>query len=138
MKNSSYNNTCSGSSQTLLPSDYPCHILCHLSSIFLCLFPVIYFVLPPINPNFCALIFRSSSVIYLQSSHPHPYRLFPVIYKLAVNFTPNFFQSIPSHFQTHSIVCERVMKNDKYNGSLRSRDNQRGVGFQMIQKSILL
>ena len=27
------------------------------------------------------------------------------------------------------------MKNDKYYGSLRSRDNQWGVGFESIQKS---
>ena len=123
---SSYNNVPSGSTQTLLPTDYPCHILCHLSSIFPCLFPVIYFVFLSINPNFCALFFRLSSVIYPQSYHPHPYRLFPVIYKLAVNFTPNFFQSNPSHFQTHIIVYENLMKNDKYYGSLRSRDNRWG------------
>ena len=91
-----------------------------------CLFPVIYFVLSPVIPNFCAHIFRLSSVIYLQSSHPHPHHLFPVIYKLAVNFTPNFFQSNPSHFQTHIIVYETLMKNDKYYGSLRLRDNRWG------------
>ena len=33
----------SGSTQTLLPTDYPSHILCQLS--ILCLFSVIYFVL---------------------------------------------------------------------------------------------
>ena len=30
------------------------------------------------------------------------------------------------------------MKNDKYYGSLRSRDNQWGVGFELIQKGTLL
>ena len=64
---------------------------------------------------------------------PFPHRLFTVIYKLAVNFTPNFSQSIPSHFQTYIIVCENLMKNDRRNGSLRSRDNRWGVGIESIQ-----
>ena len=74
--------------------------------------------------------------VHLFSDHPLSFTfshttlphlcLFPVIYKLAVNFTPIFFQFIPSHFQTHIIVYENLMKNDKYYGSLRSSDNRWG------------
>ena len=112
---SSYNNVCSDPN-LFLSFFYlflsftppPSHFLPRL-------FPVIYFVLSPVIPNFCALIFRLSSVIYLQSSHPHPHRLFPVIYKLAVNFTPNFFQSIPSHFQTQNNYLIYILLKVLYN-----------------------
>ena len=115
---------------------------CHLPLLHPKFYPVYFlsFILyssqsPPI---FVHLF--SDNPLSFSSSHttPFPHRLFPVIYKLAVNFTSNFFQSNPSHFQTHIIVCERVMKNDKYYGSLRSRDNQWGVGFELIQRGILL
>ena len=37
--------------------------------------------------------------------------LFPVIYKLAVNFTPNFFQSISSHFSNlHNYLIYILLK----------------------------
>ena len=85
------------------------------------------------------LLFSDYPLSFIPShTTPFPHRLFPVIYKLVVNFIPNFFQSNPSHFQTHIIVCENLMKNDKYYGSLRSRDNQWGVGFELIQKGTLL
>ena len=105
-------------------------------------FPVYFlsFILysPLSTPIFVHLF--SDNPLSFTPSHitPFPHRLFPVIYILAVNFTPNFFQSIPSHFQTHIIVYENLMKNDKYYGSLRSRDNRWGEGFGLSQKRTLL
>ena len=90
----------------------------------------------PLSTPIFVHLFSDYSLSFNSSyTTPFPHRLFPVIYKLAVNFTPNFFQSNPSHFQTHIIVCENLMKNDKYNGSLRSRDNRWGEGFGLGQKS---
>ena len=105
-------------------------------------FPVYFlsFILySPLSTPIFVHLFSDYPLSFTPSHTTHfPHRLFPVIYKLAVNFTPKFFQSIPSHFQTHIIVYENLMKNDKYNGSLRSRDNQRGVGFGLSQKRTLL
>ena len=114
-------------------------------SIFFTSFSGYFCHFDPTPPNFYPVYFLSfilyyslSSLIFVHlfsdyplsftPSHtiPFPHRLFPVIYKLAVNFMPNFLQFIPSHVQTHIIVCENLMINDKYYGSLRSWDNQRG------------